>query len=212
MTSNTYKVILQWHGWPWHGRLLAGFASHGHARSRPQKDLEKIKAIQMKLVNSFATKAIAVKIVTSNKGKNTPALNKCKGASTRTEYEVWLRHPGVDNVLWNSPELKCKGILELDTLNFWRGQLFFHSFHGVEEGVEGAGHVSHSGEASVAGGLASGYATATTAALWAGLDMACFWLASPATAMPEAGQAQKPQQASPAEPEKEISQNKNERA
>jgi RNA-directed DNA polymerase len=48
-------------------------------------DLHKVKLLQHKLVNSFARKRIAVKTVSSNKGKNTP---------------------GIDNVIWNTPETK----------------------------------------------------------------------------------------------------------
>lgn len=49
----------------------------------------KIKLLQHKLVNSFARKRIAVKTVTSNKGKKTA---------------------GVDGVVWNSPELKIQAV------------------------------------------------------------------------------------------------------
>ena len=45
-------------------------------------NLEQVKAKQKRLVHSFAAKAIAVKIVTSNPGKITP---------------------GVDGVIWDSP-------------------------------------------------------------------------------------------------------------
>jgi RNA-directed DNA polymerase len=52
-------------------------------------DMEMVAAKQMKLVNSFAAKAIAVKIVTTNKGKQTP---------------------GIDGIVWDSPLLKWKAV------------------------------------------------------------------------------------------------------
>jgi RNA-directed DNA polymerase len=55
-------------------------------------DLNKVKFLQYKLVNSFARKRIAVKTVSNNKGKNTP---------------------GIDNVIWKTPENKYLAILSL---------------------------------------------------------------------------------------------------
>ncbi|KOS05280.1 hypothetical protein AM493_03940 [Flavobacterium akiainvivens] len=52
----------------------------------------KVKALQWMLTHSFYAKAMAVKRVTSNKGKNTA---------------------GVDHVLWGSPEAKIRAITEL---------------------------------------------------------------------------------------------------
>ena len=52
----------------------------------------KVKALQRLLTTSFYGKALAVKRVTSNKGKNTP---------------------GVDGKIWSTPEAKSKGILSL---------------------------------------------------------------------------------------------------
>lgn len=48
-----------------------------------QGNLAKVKVLQHKLVNSFSRKRIAVKTVSSNKGKNTP---------------------GIDGIVWNTPE------------------------------------------------------------------------------------------------------------
>jgi RNA-directed DNA polymerase len=48
-------------------------------------DMEKVKRLQYQLVNSWARKSIAVKTVTSNKGKKTA---------------------GVDGVIWETSELK----------------------------------------------------------------------------------------------------------
>lgn len=55
-------------------------------------DLHKVKLQQHKLVSSFKRKRIAVKTVSSNKGKNTP---------------------GIDNVIWNTPASKYQTILNL---------------------------------------------------------------------------------------------------
>lgn len=60
------------------------------------KDLKKVKILQQKLVNSFSRKRVAVKTVTSNKGKNTP---------------------GVDGVIWDNPERKYQAILDLNPMN-----------------------------------------------------------------------------------------------
>ena len=52
----------------------------------------KVKSLQWLLTHSFSAKALAVKRVTSNKGKNTS---------------------GVDKVLWHSPNAKVNAIKEL---------------------------------------------------------------------------------------------------
>ncbi|MET0102588.1 MAG: group II intron reverse transcriptase/maturase [Sedimenticola sp.] len=52
----------------------------------------KVKALQRLLTTSFSGKALAVKRVTSNKGRNTP---------------------GVDGEIWSTPEAKSKGMLSL---------------------------------------------------------------------------------------------------
>ena len=54
----------------------------------------KVKSLQWLLIHSFSGKAIAVRRVTENKGRNTP---------------------GIDNVKWSTPELKAKAILSLNT-------------------------------------------------------------------------------------------------
>ena len=50
-------------------------------------DLDKMKVLQHWLVNSYAARAVSVRQVTSNQGKNTP---------------------GVDGIVWNLPELKSQ--------------------------------------------------------------------------------------------------------
>src|SRR6202049_4717077 len=52
----------------------------------------KVKALQWLLTHSFSGKALAVKRVTTNQGKNTP---------------------GVDNVVWNTPEAKTNAIASM---------------------------------------------------------------------------------------------------
>src|SRR5256885_5153426 len=52
----------------------------------------KVKALQRLLTHSFAAKALAVKRVTKNRGKNTP---------------------GVDRVIWHTPRAKSKAIESL---------------------------------------------------------------------------------------------------
>lgn len=59
-------------------------------------DMEKVKRLQYQLVNSWARKSIAVKTVTSNKGKKTA---------------------GVDGVIWDTPELKRTAIANLKPSN-----------------------------------------------------------------------------------------------
>ena len=52
----------------------------------------KVKALQWLLTHSFSGKALAVKRVTKNRGKNTP---------------------GVDNIIWNTPKTKTNAIASL---------------------------------------------------------------------------------------------------
>lgn len=55
-------------------------------------DLDKMKVLQHRLVNSYAARAVSVRQVTSNQGKSTP---------------------GVDRIVWNLPELKSQAIHSL---------------------------------------------------------------------------------------------------
>ena len=64
-------------------------------------DFHKVKLYQHKLVNSFARKRIAVKTVSSNKGKNTP---------------------GIDNVIWDTPASKYQAILNLKANNTYKAK------------------------------------------------------------------------------------------
>ena len=57
----------------------------------------KVKALQRLLTRSFSGRALAVKRVTENQGKNTP---------------------GVDGVIWNTPEKKMKAVLDLQPRDY----------------------------------------------------------------------------------------------
>ena len=56
-----------------------------------------VKRLQTLLCNSFYAKALAVKRVTTNKGKKTP---------------------GVDGVIWRTPQEKMEAVRELNTLTY----------------------------------------------------------------------------------------------
>jgi RNA-directed DNA polymerase len=71
----------------------------GIAVAYKNHDIGQVKVRQANLVKSFAAKAIAVKIVTSNTGKKTP---------------------GVDGILWPTPEQKCKAMGALQDLSNYK--------------------------------------------------------------------------------------------
>lgn len=62
------------------------------AKAQQAGETDKVKFLQHKLIHSFYAKALAVKIVSTNRGKNTP---------------------GVDNIVWKTPEDKFNAILNL---------------------------------------------------------------------------------------------------
>ena len=62
------------------------------AKATSDGDLRRVKALQWLLTHSFSAKALAVRRVTENQGKNTP---------------------GVDGVTWSTPEAKTAGIQDL---------------------------------------------------------------------------------------------------
>lgn len=57
----------------------------------------KVRALQRLLTRSFSGRSLAVKRVTENRGKNTP---------------------GVDREIWNTPQLKAKGVIHLQKRKF----------------------------------------------------------------------------------------------
>lgn len=62
------------------------------AKAEKEGEHGKVKSLQWMLSHSFHAKALAVKRVTSNKGKNTP---------------------GIDGVLWKTPQLKLNAVFSL---------------------------------------------------------------------------------------------------
>jgi RNA-directed DNA polymerase len=87
------QIVKGWHDIDWN-------AAHSNVRrlqTRIVKAVQegkwgKVKALQRLLTHSFSGKALAVKRVTENQGKNTP---------------------GVDKDIWDTPEKKAKAIREL---------------------------------------------------------------------------------------------------
>ena len=82
-----------WHGINWANvhrqvRRLQARIVKAIQEGRPNK----VKALQWMLTHSFSGKALAVKRVTTNQGKNTP---------------------GVDNVVWKTPEAKTNAIASM---------------------------------------------------------------------------------------------------
>ena len=63
------------------------------AKAQQMYDIRKVDILQHRLIHSFYAKSLAVKIVTTNHGKYTP---------------------GVDSILWLSPEDKYQAILDLN--------------------------------------------------------------------------------------------------
>ncbi|MGN0456861.1 MAG: reverse transcriptase domain-containing protein [Acutalibacteraceae bacterium] len=63
------------------------------AKAQQAGETDKVKFLQHKLIHSFYAKALAVKIVSTNRGKKTP---------------------GVDNVIWKTPEDKFQAIFDLN--------------------------------------------------------------------------------------------------
>src|SRR5215471_819956 len=91
--ATSHKTTVDWRSINWKkahkivNRLQARIVQATKAGKR-----NKVKALQRILTHSFSGKALAVKRVTENQGKNTP---------------------GVDKVLWNTPEKKSMAVQEL---------------------------------------------------------------------------------------------------
>ncbi len=89
----TFQIVKGWHDINWQ-------AVHSNVRRLQARIVKatqegkwgKVKALQRLLTHSFSGKALAVKRVTENQGKNTP---------------------GVDKDIWDTPEKKAKAIHEL---------------------------------------------------------------------------------------------------
>src|SRR5256884_8011359 len=89
----SFSDRLAWHGIPWYRternvrRLQARIV-----KATQEKRWGKVKALQRLLTHSFSGKALAVRRVTENQGKKTP---------------------GVDKVIWDTPEKKARAIHDL---------------------------------------------------------------------------------------------------
>ena len=96
--ATSHKTTVDWRSINWKkahkivNRLQARIVQATKAGKR-----NKAKALQRLLTHSFSGKALAVKRVTENQGKNTP---------------------GVDKVLWNTPEEKSLAIQELQARGY----------------------------------------------------------------------------------------------
>jgi RNA-directed DNA polymerase len=94
--------ITQWHDIDWVecSNKLEIF-QHNIAVAFRKKELELVKHLQHNLVKSFAARALSVKIVTENAGKNTP---------------------GIDGEIWDSPSLRWSQIEKLLDLSEYKAK------------------------------------------------------------------------------------------
>src|SRR6516165_2366250 len=96
--ATSHEMTVDWHSIDWKkahkivNRLQARIVQATKVGKR-----NKVKALQRILTHSFSGKALAVKRVTENQGKNTP---------------------GVDKVLWNTPEKKAMAVQELQSRGY----------------------------------------------------------------------------------------------
>ena len=88
-TGAPFQGVTDWHAIDWKSvsRLQARIV-----KATQEKKWGKVKALQHLLTHSFSGKALAVRRVTENQGKNTP---------------------GVDKVTWNTPQKKINAVYEL---------------------------------------------------------------------------------------------------
>src|SRR5947199_6436780 len=92
-TGAPFHGVTDWHAIDWESahhtvrRLQARIV-----KATQEKKWGKVKALQRLLTHSFSGKALAVRRVTENQGKNTP---------------------GVDKVIWNTPQKKLNAIYSL---------------------------------------------------------------------------------------------------
>ena len=93
LAGASFHDMLEWHGIQWYRternvrRLQARIV-----KATQEKRWGKVKALQRLLTHSFSGKALAVRRVTENQGKKTP---------------------GVDKVIWDTPEKKAQAIHDL---------------------------------------------------------------------------------------------------
>ncbi|CAN0346338.1 unnamed protein product, partial [Scytosiphon promiscuus] len=87
-------TITDWHSIDWkRAERQVGILQKKVSNAYEAKQYRKAKRLQYTLANSFYAKAVAVRTVTSNKGKNTP---------------------GVDGQKWNSPKQKFQALKSLN--------------------------------------------------------------------------------------------------
>ncbi len=92
-TGASFRGVTDWHAIDWQStehnvrRLQARIV-----KATQEKKWGKVKALQRLLTHSFSGKALAVRRVTENQGKNTP---------------------GVDKITWNTPHKKINAVYSL---------------------------------------------------------------------------------------------------
>jgi RNA-directed DNA polymerase len=92
-TGASFHDTLDWHGIRWyHSERMVRRLQARIVKATQQKRWGKVKALQRLLTHSFSGKALAVRRVTENQGKKTP---------------------GVDKVIWETPEKKARAIRDL---------------------------------------------------------------------------------------------------
>ncbi len=92
-TGASFHDMLEWHGIRWyHSERIVRRLQARIVKATQEKRWGKVKALQRLLTHSFSGKALAVRRVTENQGKKTP---------------------GVDKVIWETPEKKARAIRDL---------------------------------------------------------------------------------------------------
>ncbi|GHO87670.1 hypothetical protein KSZ_56760 [Dictyobacter formicarum] len=92
-TGASFHDSLEWHGIRWyHTQREVRRLQARIVKATQEKKWGKVKALQRILTHSFSGKALAVRRVTENQGKKTP---------------------GVDKVIWDTPEKKARAIRDL---------------------------------------------------------------------------------------------------
>ncbi|GAC1650213.1 MAG: group II intron reverse transcriptase/maturase [Ktedonobacteraceae bacterium] len=92
-TDASFHDSLEWHGIRWyHTQREVRRLQTRIVKATKAKKWGKVKALQRLLTHSFSGKALAVRRVTENQGKKTP---------------------GVDKVIWDTPEKKARAIRDL---------------------------------------------------------------------------------------------------
>jgi RNA-directed DNA polymerase len=93
LAGASFHDMLEWHGIQWYRteRNVRRLQSR-IVKATQEKRWGKVKALQRLLTHSFSGKALAVRRVTENQGKKTP---------------------GVDKVIWDTPEKKAQAIHDL---------------------------------------------------------------------------------------------------